>query len=250
MHGQYPNRVGKPDVDQLQTHRWLKSAGLKAETEGLIIAAQDQSLATKSYHHRIIKDNTDPKCRMCNQYEETIDHIVSGCPVLAKTEYMQRHNKAAGYMHWKICQHYNIPTSEVWYKHEPESVVEKDNIAIMWDMEVHTDKEIKANRPDIIIKDGQNKECILIDMTVPSERNTSIKEVEKLSKYKDLEMEITKMWGMKTKMVPVVVGALGLMKKGLDKRIQQIPGKISAEELQKIVLLGSAHIIRRHLSIT
>ena len=84
-------------------------------------------------------------------------------------------------------------------------------------MPANTDKEIKANKPDIIIKDMKNKKCIMIDMSIPSKRNVSIKEVEKLSKYKDLENEITKMWEMKTSTVPVVVGALGLIKKGLEK---------------------------------
>ena len=90
MHGQYPARVNKPHVDQEKTHQWLRSSGLKSETEGLIIAAQDQSLATKSYHHKIINNDSDPKCRMCREFEETIDHILSGCRVLAKTEYIQR----------------------------------------------------------------------------------------------------------------------------------------------------------------
>ena len=71
-------------------------------------------------------------------------------------------------------------------------------------MQVHTDKTIKANKPDIIIKDKQ-KTCMLIDMAVPSDRNTSVKVAEKLSKYKDLEIEITKMWGLKTITVPVVI---------------------------------------------
>ena len=45
-------------------------------------------------------------------------------------------------------------------------------------MQVHTDKEIKANKPDIFIKDDTNNTCHLIDNTVPSDRNVSIKEVE------------------------------------------------------------------------
>ena len=57
---------------------------------------------------------------------------------------------------------------------------------------MNTDKEIKANRPDVIIKDKKDKKCIMIDISIPSERNVSIKEVEKLSKHKDLENEITK----------------------------------------------------------
>ena len=46
-------------------------------------------------------------------------------------------------------------------------------------------------------------------MNISSEMNVSNKEVEKLSKYKDLEIETTKMWEMKILTVPIVVGALG-----------------------------------------
>lgn len=54
LHGVYCNRMDDPDVDTCQTNQWLRSAGLKAETEGLIVAAQDQSLATRAYLHRIV----------------------------------------------------------------------------------------------------------------------------------------------------------------------------------------------------
>ena len=86
MHGQYPSTIKEADVDFKQTNNWLKGTGFKAETEGLIIAAQDQSLATKLYHHKVIKAGTSPLCRLCNRYDESIDHILSGCPELAKTE--------------------------------------------------------------------------------------------------------------------------------------------------------------------
>ena len=39
---------------------WLRSMGLKAETEGPIIAAQDQNRHTKSYFARFVKDDTSP----------------------------------------------------------------------------------------------------------------------------------------------------------------------------------------------
>ena len=249
MHGKYPKRTKEADVDQEKTNKWLKTNGLKAETEGLIIAAQDQSLATRSYHHRIIKDGTDPHCRICGRYEETIDHIISGCPELAKTEYIQRHDKAAAYLHWKICREYKIKTADKWYEHQPNTVTENDEITILWDMPIQTDRKITANRPDIIIKHKTKKECILIDMAIPSERNTSVKVTEKLSKYKDLEIEINRMWGTKTTTIPVVIGALGLVKKGLEKYTDKIPGKINIHEVQKIALLGTAHILRRVLSI-
>ena len=76
-------------------------------------------------------------------------------------------------------------------------------------MSVNTDRTITANRPDIIVKDSVNSTCKLIDMTVPSDRNIALKEVEKKSKYKDLGLEIQRMWHMKTIVIPVAVGALG-----------------------------------------
>ena len=70
-------------------------------------------------------------------------------------------------------------------------------------MPVYTDKEIKSNRSDISIKHQELKKCLLIDMAIPAERNTSVKMIGKLSKHKDLRIEISRMWGLKTETVPV-----------------------------------------------
>lgn len=249
LHGQYPKRTKEKDVDQDKTHNWLSTPGLKSETEGFIIAAQDQCIKTNYYRNKILKDGTDPMCRICGQFQETIDHLISGCPELAKTEYIQRHNKAAAYLHWTICKHYNIKVQDKHYDHEPATVTENQTATILWDMPIQTDKEIKANRPDIVVKDKKERTCLLIDMSIPTERNTSLKTMEKLTKYKDLEIEIEKTWGMKTTTVPVIIGALGLVKKGTENYIGKIPGNIRITELQKTVLLGTAHILRRTLSI-
>ena len=93
-------------------------------------------------------------------------------------------------------------------------------------MQVHTDKTIKANKPDIITKDKQEKTCILIDTAVPTDRNTSVKVAEELSKYQDLEM-----LGLKTITAPVVIGALVVVKKGIEENIEKIPEKINITEL-------------------
>ena len=85
-------------------------------------------------------------------------------------------------------------------------------MTILWDMPIHTDREIKANRPDIVVKDYQERKCLLIEVSVPTDDNVSLKEMEKLSKYKDLEIEITRMWGLKTETIPIIVGALGMIK--------------------------------------
>ena len=64
-------------------------------------------------------------------------------------------------------------------------------VTILWDMQIHTDRELSTNKPDIVIKDHANQCCKLTDVSVPSDRNTLMKVIEKFSKYKDLEIETT-----------------------------------------------------------
>ena len=71
-----------------------------------------------------------------------------------------------------------------------------------------------SEKPDIRIKDHTNRRCKLIDVSVPSDQNTSTKVPENISKYKDLEIEITKIRRVKTAIVPVIVGELALISKG------------------------------------
>ena len=83
-----------------------------------------------------------------------LDHIVSGCEVLAKTEYISRHNKAAAYLHWNVFQDHDMEVIDKWYEHMPQSVTqnEESKITIMWGMPVSTEGNITVNRPDISIK--------------------------------------------------------------------------------------------------
>ena len=73
--------------------------------------------------------------------------------------------------------------------------------------------------------------------------------MEKKSKYKDLELEIQRMWHMKTIVILVVVGALGIMRKGMVENIKKVSETASVTEIQKISMLGSAQILRKMCSI-
>ena len=55
------------------------------------------------------------------------------------------------------------------------------------------------------------------------------------------------MWTVRTKIVPVITGALGAIKKGIDQKLQLLPGPSSATELQKIILISTAHVIHKVL---
>ena len=248
MHGQYIRQM-----EEITTKKacfgWLKSVKLKVETEALLTAAQDQALNTKAHATYILKSSHDPKCRMCNCSDETVAHLLTACPKLAATEYLTRHNEVARLVHRSICEVYNIKVARQPWHHVPEPVVETDNVKILWDFEIRTDRRITARRPDIVIIDKKKKTGLIIDIAVPEDRNISHKEKEKIEKYQDLRLEIKKLWNVKTNVVPVVIGALGAHTGRLNEYLDQIPGKHNLPQLVKAALLGSAHILRRTLDL-
>jgi hypothetical protein len=67
-------------------------------------------------------------------------------------------------------------------------VYEEGVVTVLWNQAVHTDREVTANRPDIIIKNNKEKTCTLIDVVIPAERNVVQNEAEKL-KYKSLSID-------------------------------------------------------------
>jgi len=68
-----------------------------------------------------------------------------------------------------------------------------------------------------------------------------LKEAEKILKYKDVTKGIQRMWNVKTKVIPVIIGATGIISKSFIKYVSNIPGKHEVKELQKTAILGTAH---------
>jgi len=87
------------------------------------VAAQDQALQTKYYATKILNRETDSKCRLCQQFDETIDHIISACPILAKQQYIKRHDIECAQLHFNICKETGVQLEKKhWYEHVPKSV--------------------------------------------------------------------------------------------------------------------------------
>jgi len=55
------------------------------------------------------------------------------------------------------------------------------------------------------------------------------------------------MWNLKCKIVPVIIGATGIVTSSLRKNLETVPGKHSIDSLQKTAVLGTSHIIRKVL---
>ena len=95
--------------------------------------------------------------------------------------------------------------------HMPKPVCEEGDVTVLWNQAVHTDREVATNRPDIIIKNKKEKTCTLIDVAITADRNVVQKEAENNLKYKSLCKEIQRMWNLKCTIVPVIIGATGIV---------------------------------------
>jgi len=116
----------------------------------------------------------------------------------------------------------------------------------LWNQQVQTDRTILSNKADIIIRDNEKGTCMLIDVAISGDRNVIKKEAENTLKYKDLTIEIQRMWNVKTKVVPVIIGATGTISKSFRKYVSNVPGKHEVKELQKTAILALHTYFRKY----
>ena len=91
-----------------------------------------------------------------------------------------------------------------------------------WDRSVDTTQNMGHIRPDVVVVDRRNKEWIIVDFSVPLDRNVESKEDEKISNYSPLGKEIIKMQRVSSMIVPVVVGSLGVVSKRLPGYLKDL----------------------------
>jgi len=129
-----------------------------------------------------ITRTTDSKCRLCQQFDETVHNIISACPILAKEQYIKRHDRVCAHLHFNIWKEIRVKlNNKHWYDHVPKSVEisHEGKVTTLWNQQMQTDRTIPNNKPDIIICGNKQGTCMLIDVAIPGKRNVIKKEVRK-----------------------------------------------------------------------
>ena len=105
----------------------------------------------------------------------------------------------------------------------------------------HQHRENCTNQPDITIKTRKRSTVISLTYLVCC-KNVAMKTSENLPKYKMTKIKLQHMWNTKTTIIPVVVGALGLISKNMKRYLLEKQFEISLTNIQKTVLLGTTYI--------
>ena len=252
LHGRFYRALHGPDVDLLASISWLRFGDLFGETEGFVCAIADEVVKTNNYRKYILRDGTVDICRACHRPGESLRHIVSGCSRLANGEYLHRHNQVARIIHQQLALRYKLVGVEMpYYRYVPEPVLENGHATLYWDRSIITDRTVVCNKPDIVLIDRLERRAMIVDVTIPHDENLVKAEKEKQTKYVDLAREIVDMWDVDSAViVPIVVSVNGLIAKSLDYHLKRLRLNSWVKGLmQKAVLLDTARIVRRFLSL-
>ena len=185
LHSQFLIEV-ETSCDMNFQWKWLSSANLIKESEGFIFVCQDQVITTNVIKAYIFHLPVSVNCRLCRSCPGTIDHLLTGCSVIAQSWYKARHDAVA-----RIKGNFEIVTK--WWKHRPVPVMHNSYFKVLWDFTIYTDRHLVLNRHDIVCIAFPQKHCYLMDIAIPGDSRISQKATEKIQRYTDFKVEIQKM---------------------------------------------------------
>ena len=139
MHGQYTRSRDRQLISEEDMFLRMSRGDLKAETENEIIVAQDQALQTKYYVSNILQTERNSKYRLCKQLDETVEHIISACLILAEEQYIKRHDRVCVQLHFNICKDIGVKwDNEQWYDYVSKRVKtsRENKVKILWNQQV------------------------------------------------------------------------------------------------------------------
>ena len=109
------------------------------------------------------------------------------------------------------------------------------------------DHLISVRQPDLVIINKKKRTCLIVDLAVPAYYRVKLKENEKKDKYLDLARELKKLWNMKATVIPIVIGTLGTVTKGLVQGLEVLEKRGRVETIQTTASLRLTRIPKRVL---
>ena len=258
IHGIYYNQTRRSETDTKCTYAWLTEGKLRSETESLIVAAQDGVVHTAVYKSKIQGNPGSLACRLCNEAEETVGHILSSCDRHRWGLYKDRHDRV-------LYQLVKATASILGIGHHRSirapggvargGVMGTNHKMLLIDQNLPTDRTVEHTRPDLVVRLTREKKIYIFEVACAWEPLVQAREREKWSKYQELAADLAQQWkGFRVLVIPIVVGDLGLvvgMRKQLEKTELFTDGESErlVRAIQRDVLCSAVRIIRRHMAV-
>ena len=150
-------------------------------------------------------------------------------------------------VYWELCQKYEIGCANNLFEEVPNTVQRSENgqIEIWWDRPIETNVKYKHNKPDVILINWQDKEWTIVEFSVPRDKNVLLKNDKKIKRYIPLAKEISKVHGVSTKIVPIILYSLGTVTNQLKADLAVLRMERILRGMQTSVLIGTHNILRK-----
>lgn len=254
-------------LDLVESFAWLQAGRLSSKAVRNVIAAQEGCLITRV--HPTCKGNGPTVCRACGKSPEYIEHVLTGCSKWLPTLYIDRHDAVARNIYYRLCIKYKLKPPH--YSQRVESVLENDQVRLLWGQPIQTKAIVRHHKPDIVIFETTRKKCTVIEVAVSwftgMKRQIDIKtnrycvngnwEDDLALPYPrgdNLLRELTNL-GWKTTFLPIIVGACGEVFTGMRDRLMkdldltQRESEDCIERMERSAVLGTSRIIQNHLGM-
>lgn len=236
------------------SNSWLTKSNTISHAEGYIFALQEQEINTRALKAKRENKNDpgfDAKCRFCHRKTEDIFHILGSCNQLSASMYLpMRHDEVAATLYNTIIQTH-FPEQPYT---RPQSVWKRGHLELWWDTHISTAPRVKHNKPDIVVWNDTIKKCTIIDICVPLDINVINQEKAKVDTYTPLIVGLLRLYPEYCyEIVPIVVGATGLITDSLVKNMRKILDLKEVDamvtKLQLKALIGSMRVLKSALSM-
>ncbi|CAK5006033.1 unnamed protein product [Meloidogyne enterolobii] len=271
--------INSPVIDHVLSFHWLKRAKVGRLVFRNCIAAQEGALNAAELFRKG-QTEADVKCRRCHAARESVQHILSGCPVYRTGLMLERHNNVVNRLHATFSRRFGL--QQVAHNQPVPAVMENDSAKIYYDVHLFTrnvratlqgvDKTmryegLRHDRPDLVIFDKTTGKIHVVEVCVAWYENLVKQDQIKYHKYAtNSEIEdvtvladpitrthgyniralLGELYGKEFKagvsVTPIVIGTCGEVLPNIVERLGElnIKGKSALELLDKMQL-GAIH---------
>ena len=219
-----------------------------------------QTLGTKCYKKHCGPEGSnesvkDTICRLCYEGQESVMHLLSNCPQLAKKVYIQRHNNVLKCFIFQLLKKLKlIESAPQWFSlAEVKPQYENENYIVNWDIPEYSGRDGEtvrdSARPDGKVVMKGEKKIFLVEQTVPWITNRDHKYTHKCRKYEEIQSFLRmENPGYEVDQITLVIDVFGGYSENLESNIGKVLNKEETttviKNMQRSVISSNAHLSR------
>ena len=213
---------------------------MSSEFEAYALAIKNQEIATKYIKAKRQKGNTsntikDTISRLCKSATEDNIHKIASSLMFVRYCLPLRHDVIAKIVYNALIHNQN-PSYQKHDLEGPEYIQKEVNLECWWNISIKTATKIPHKKPDLLLRDRDEKICQVIKFSYPADINVSRKVEEKVAAYGPLIRNLKIIYkDYRFKMLPVVISALRNIPNATKESLKETTTIIIAELVPRFI---------------